>query len=96
MPWNPDGTRKKSSLYKKSSGFKMKGYSYPGTSPVKNEELDNLKKVVPNEEVFSELPENQKKDFLAAWKKHGGKTIQVKEKKKESVLKNYKKGYYGA
>ena len=25
MPWNPDGTRKRSSLYKKSSGFKMKG-----------------------------------------------------------------------
>ena len=24
MPWNPDGTRKRSSLYKKSSGFKMK------------------------------------------------------------------------
>ena len=27
MPWNPDGTRKRSSLYKKSSGFKMKGIS---------------------------------------------------------------------
>ena len=24
MPWNPDGTRKRSNLYKKSSGFKMK------------------------------------------------------------------------
>ena len=28
MPWNKDGTRKKASAYK------MKGYSYPGTSPV--------------------------------------------------------------
>ena len=36
MPWNPDGTRKRSNLYKKSSGFKMNGYSYPGTSPVKD------------------------------------------------------------
>ena len=27
MPWNPDGTRKRSNLYKKSSGFKMKGIS---------------------------------------------------------------------
>ena len=24
MPWNPDGSRKRSNLYKKSSGFKMK------------------------------------------------------------------------
>ena len=37
MPWNPDGTRKRSSLYKKSSGFKMRGYSYPGASPVKDD-----------------------------------------------------------
>ena len=24
MPWNPDGSRKKSALYKKSKGFQMK------------------------------------------------------------------------
>jgi len=36
MPWNPDGTRKKSNLYKKSSGFKMK-------SPLKEMDLFGLK-----------------------------------------------------
>jgi len=27
MPWNKDGSRKGSALYKKSSGFKMSGWS---------------------------------------------------------------------
>ena len=37
MPWNPDGTRKKSSLYKKSSGFKIKSpLKHPAVPQHKN------------------------------------------------------------
>jgi len=38
MPWNKDGTRKKASAYK------MKGYSYPGTSPVRQGNQPHTKK----------------------------------------------------
>jgi hypothetical protein len=30
--------KKKNPIYKKSSGFKMKGYSYPGKSPIEKSE----------------------------------------------------------
>ena len=75
----------------KRSGFKMKGYSYPGTSPVTDkgehkhphkkpltdaEKLANLRKH--KEEIESLKPE-QRKEFTKVWKKYGGKTKQLKQ-----------------
>ena len=44
--------------------FKMKGYSYPGTSPVKltdKEKRANLLKAVPNKELYDKLSDEDKK-----------------------------------
>ena len=72
MPWNPDGTRKKASAYK------MKGYSYPGTSPVKEltneEKLDNLRN---QKENYKTLSKEEKERFNEAWKRYGGKTYEI-------------------
>ena len=52
MPWNPDGTRKRSSLYKKSSGFKMKGIS-----PLKDHEK------TPDGKVIKHPPKKTEMEF---------------------------------
>tara|TARA_Y100001963_G_C6573654_1_gene350080 strand:+ start:227 stop:646 length:420 start_codon:yes stop_codon:yes gene_type:complete len=49
---------------KKSSGFKMKGYTYSGTAPTKNKtkyskEAQNLLKYVPNKEAYDALPSDE-------------------------------------
>ena len=50
MPWNKDGSRKKSAYYKKSSGFKMKGFD-PGkgtglsTEYEKNRQIERAKRL---------------------------------------------------
>ena len=49
MPWNPDGTRKRSSLYKKSSAFKLKN-PYP---PNRKGKLN------PNSEGNTDLPDGR-------------------------------------
>ena len=56
--------------------FKMKGYKYPGASPMKNKkeyskEAKNLLKAVPNEEAFNKLSEKDQKSFNIAAKKYG-------------------------
>ena len=72
MPFNEDGSRKNSALYKKSP-YKMKGYSYPGTSPVKdkNKGVDfNDPDVRKNYEEHKDNPNYQ----AALALKQGGKT----------------------
>ena len=67
--------------------FKMKGYSYPGTSPVKkgeattpySQEAQNLLKAVPNEEAFNKLSEVDQKGFTEAAKKAGLPMTNVKK-----------------
>ena len=51
--------------------YKMKGYSYPGTSPVKDTPAENLLKAVPNEKAYNELSDLDKKGFDVAAKKAG-------------------------
>ena len=73
MPWNKDGTRKKSSSYK------MKGYTYPGTSPLtltNEERLDNLRL---HKDEYETLSQEEKERFNKVWKKYGGKTIEIKK-----------------
>jgi hypothetical protein len=68
--------------------FKMKGYSYPGTSPVKkgeattpySQEAQNLLRAVPNEEAFNKLSEVDQKGFVKAAKKAGLPMTTVKKK----------------
>ena len=90
MPGKLIPGEKKTPIYKKSSGFKMKGYSYPGTSPMQNNELtdkekqENLLKVVPNEQAFNELSPEDRKGFTEAWIKSGGVTKEVLVKKEEN------------
>lgn len=69
----------------------MKGYSYPGKSPIKltdEEKRANLLKAVPNKEAYDKLSPEDQKGFDEAAKKAGLPT-------KKSPAKNYKKGYYG-
>ena len=71
--------------------FKMKGYSYPGKSPIKltdEEKRANLLKAVPNKEAYDKLSPEDQKGFDEAANKAGFRT-------KKSPAKNYKKGYYG-
>jgi hypothetical protein len=71
--------------------FKMKGYSYPGTSPVKKGEATtqytqaqkNLLKAVPNEEAFNKLSKVDQKGFTEAAKKAG---LPMKTVKKKSPI----------
>ena len=68
--------------FKKSSGYKMRGFSYPGESPMMltNEERQaNLLKAVPNEAAYNKLSNEDKKGFNIAAKKAGLPT--KKEKK---------------
>ena len=62
----------------KRSSFKMKGYSYPGTSPVKEltneEKLDNLRN---QKENYKTLSKEEKERFNEAWKRYGGKTYEI-------------------
>ena len=57
--------------------FKMKGYSYPGTSPIKKTEANqdyrksNLLKAVPNQEAYDKLSDINKKGFDTAAKEAG-------------------------
>jgi len=57
--------------------FKMKGYSYPGASPLtksptNKEKLANLLKAVPDEKAFNKLSEKDQKGFTDTWIKYGG------------------------
>ena len=50
MPWNKDGSRKTSAYYKKSSGFKMKGFDPGkgtglGTEYQKNRQIERAKRL---------------------------------------------------
>jgi len=59
-----------------SGPFKMKGYSYPGTSPAKDKGnyskgAQNLLKAVPNKEAYDKLSDVDKEGFDAASKKAG-------------------------
>jgi len=59
-----------------STLFKMKGYNYPGTSPMTDKtnyskEAQNLLKAVPNEEAFNKLSKKDQKSFNIAAKKYG-------------------------
>tara|TARA_R100000781_G_C4035802_1_gene112200 strand:+ start:191 stop:409 length:219 start_codon:yes stop_codon:yes gene_type:complete len=68
--------------FKKSSGFRMKGYTYPGSSPMTktgySKQAENLLKAVPDEEAYNKLTEKQKKAFDKAAKKAGLPTKRVK------------------
>ena len=61
----------------KKSAYKMKGYSYPGTSPIKKGKAkqdyreSSLLKAVPNKEAYDKLSAEDKKGFDAAAKKAG-------------------------
>ena len=68
--------------------YKMKGYSYPGTSPVKDkgnysEGAQNLLKAVPNKEAYNKLSDVDKKGFDAASKKAGLPTKKSPAKQKD-------------
>ena len=90
--------KKNTSPAMKRSAYKMKGYTYPGTSPVTDkgehshpheteltdkQRQENLLEVVPNEEAFNALPPEDQKGFTEAWIKSKGVTKQVKAKKKK-------------
>ena len=71
--------KKNTSPAMKRSSFKMKGYSYPGTSPLTltdEEKLDNLRK---HKEKYEGMTEEEQARFNEAWKNAGGKTKQVKK-----------------
>ena len=64
--------------------FKMKGYSYPGKSPIKltdKEKQANLLRAVPDEDAYNELSDIDKKNFDATGAKVGLPT-------KEAPVKN--------
>ena len=77
--------------FNKSRGFKMKGYSYPGMSPVKNpktkltnkQRQQNLLKVVPNEQAFNKLSKEDQKGFTKAWINSKGATKRIKVNNKK-------------
>ena len=88
----------------KRSSFKMKGYSYPGTSPITKKTTqaerdamtpaERLLAVVPNKEAYDALASDaERAAFDKAAEKAGLPTMRVK---KDAPTKNYKKGYYGA
>ena len=63
----------------KRSAYKMKGYSYPGTSPVK--ELTNEEKLNNLREFKDEYPNMKREEqirFNKAWTKFGGQTMKIK------------------
>tara|TARA_R100000781_G_scaffold111812_1_gene78553 strand:+ start:216 stop:695 length:480 start_codon:yes stop_codon:yes gene_type:complete len=73
------------------SAFKMKGYSYPGTSPAKltdEEKQANLLKAVPNKEAYDKLSDEDKKGFIEYAKKVGLPT-------KKSPAKQAKRSGFG-
>ena len=59
----------------KKGPYKMKGYTYPGKSPMMkkeySEKAENLLKAVPDEEAYNKLTDAQKKSFNKAAKKAG-------------------------
>ena len=68
------------------SGFKMKGYDYPGTSPMTDktgysQEAQNLLKAVPNEEAFNKLSKVDQEGFTKAAKEAGLPMKTIKKKK---------------
>ena len=75
--------KKRTVAYKKGP-FKMKGYTYPGTSPVKDmtkysKEAQNLLKAVPNKEAYDALPTDlDRKRFDEAAKRAGLPTKETK------------------
>tara|TARA_R110002020_G_scaffold391612_2_gene602022 strand:+ start:1676 stop:2284 length:609 start_codon:yes stop_codon:yes gene_type:complete len=76
-----------SSPIKKTEGKGTPSVSPPPKAELTNKErLDNLLKVVPNEDAFNKLSETDKKGFTDAWEKSGGTTKKVL-KKKESPAK---------
>ena len=86
MPWNPDGTRKRSNLYKKSSGFKMK-------SPLKQHEAEAMStRVAPViTPVVLETSNGENGTELTFGK--GMKTSKKLKKKKLSLVEMLKKGH---
>ena len=68
----------------------MKGYSYPGKSPVKltdEEKQANLLKAVPNKEAYDKLSDEDKKGFDIAAKKAGLPTKKSPAKQKYDLSK---------
>ena len=59
----------------KKGPFKMKGYTYPGASPMMkkeySEQAENLLKAVPDEKAYNKLTDEQKAAFDKAAKKAG-------------------------
>jgi len=78
--------------FKKSSGYKMRGFSYPGESPIKltdEERRANLLKAVPNKEAYDKLSDPDKKGFDEAAKKAG---LPTKKSPAKQVEKDKRKG----
>ena len=76
-----------------SGPFKMKGYSYPGTSPAKDKGnyskgAQNLLKAVPNKEAYDKLSDVDKDGFDAASKKAG---LPTKKSPAKAGLKHFTK-----
>ena len=72
--------------------FKMKGYSYPGTSPVKltdEQKRANLLKAVPNKEAYDKLSDEDKKGFDEAAKKVGLPTKKEKKTQGKTLKPSY-------
>ena len=72
--------------------FKMKGYSYPGTSPVKltdEQKRANLLKAVPNKEAYDKLSDEDKKGFDEAAKKVGLPTKKEKKIQGKTLKPSY-------
>ena len=59
----------------KKGPYKMKGYTYPGKSPMMkkeySEKAENLLKAVPNEKAYNKLTDKQKAAFDKAAKEAG-------------------------
>ena len=76
--------------FKKSSGFKMKGYSYTGKSPVKKLEdpsidIENIDKEVEREKKIEEtegLTDEQKKELFGERKDSMDKSARAADKRR--------------
>ena len=80
--------------FKKSSGFQMKGYSYPGTSPMR-QDFSKIQKI--KEENWNKLSSEEKqkiKEFGKAYEASNQKKIDAYNKaKKDAEIKKKNKEF---
>ena len=108
MPGKLIPGEKRTMAYKKQkfgTPYKMKGYTYPGTSPVMKTKTtpEERAAMTPAERLLAVVPDKAAYDALASDEERAAFDKAAKEaglpqmqSKKKSPVENYKKGYYGA